>query len=355
MPFLSVIVPIYNAEQYLEECLDSIMQQTFKDYEVILVNDGATDRSPQICQEYVERYDNVHLVNKENGGLVSARKAGLAKACGEYIGWVDSDDCIVPEMFEKMCKEAKRTKADIVICDMWSWSGEKLIPMVQAVKAGGVYAGEKLEKEFYPYMLYAGKFYTFGILPAQFNKIMRSSIIRENMEKVDDNISIGEDAACTYFCMLDAKSISYLKGEFLYKYRANLNSMCFQWKNEKISSASVLLNFFYHRLKEYDNMQVKEQFWHYFVCIYTNVYFEYGVFACANHKKVQLIDEEIWLEESLKQEFTGQMQNRSLQLSYDRKLVINTVLYGKQKFLTQIVLRMRCLLMFLYRRYKSQK
>ena len=255
----------------------------------------------------------------------------------------------------KKCKEAQRTKADIVICDMWSWSGEKLIPMEQAVKAGGVYAGEKLEKEFYPYMLYAGKFYSFGILPAQFNKIMRSSIIRENMAKVDDNISIGEDAACTYFCMLDAKSISYLKGEFLYKYRANLNSMCFQWKNEKISSASVLLNFFYHRLKEYDNIQVKEQFWYYFVCIYTNVYFEYGVFACANHKKVQLIDEKIWIEESLKQELTGQMQNRSLQLPYDRKLVINTVLYGKQKFLTQIVLRMRCLLMFLYRRYKSQK
>ena len=102
MPFLSVIVPIYNAEQYLEECLDSIMQQTFKDYEVILVNDGATDRSPQICQEYADQYDNVHLVNKENGGLVSARKAGLAKACGEYIGWVDSDDCVEPEMFEKM-------------------------------------------------------------------------------------------------------------------------------------------------------------------------------------------------------------------------------------------------------------
>lgn len=354
MPFLSVIVPIYNAEQYLEECLDSIMQQTFKDYEVILVNDGATDRSPQICQEYVERYDNVHLVNKENGGLVSARKAGLAKACGKYIGWVDSDDCIVPEMFEKMCQEAKRAKSDIVICDMWSWSGEKLIPLEQAIKAGGVYAGEKLEKEFYPYMLYAGKFYSFGILPSQVNKIIRSSIIKTNMEKVDDKISIGEDAACTYFCMLDAESISYLKGEFLYKYRANYNSMCLQWKKEKIISASALLNFMYKRIKEYHNEQIDEQFWYYFVCMYTNVYFEYGIYAYASHNKVQLMNEEIKTEADLIKAFTIQMEKNLLQLPYDRKIIVETVLCGDKKkaLLAQIILKIRCLLMFLYRRYQ---
>ena len=71
MPFLSVIVPIYNAEKYLKECLDSVMNQTFKDFEVILVNDGSTDRSPQICDSYAKQYNNIHIVNKENGALTN--------------------------------------------------------------------------------------------------------------------------------------------------------------------------------------------------------------------------------------------------------------------------------------------
>lgn len=353
MPFLSVIVPIYNAEKYLRECLDSIVNQTYKDYEIILVNDGSTDKSPQICRKYQEKYHNVIVVNKENGGLVSARKAGLAKAQGEYIGWVDADDCVVPDMFEKMCNEAEHTNADIVICDMWSWSGDKLTPMEQAIPTGGVYTGQKLVDEFYSHMLYAGKFYSFGILPAQFNKIIRSPIIRKNLEKVDDNISIGEDAACTYFCMLDAESVSYLKGEFLYKYRANLSSMCFQWKQEKVTSASILLNYFYTRLDEYDLPCFKEQFWYYFVCIYTNVYFEYGIYAYASYSKVQFIQKEIKLKRNTKRAFAQEMQNGTLHLPWDRKLLIEAVLFRQKakQMPALLMLKMRCFLMFAYRRW----
>ena len=335
MPFLSVIVPIYNAEKYLKECLDSVMNQTFKDFEVILVNDGSTDRSPQICDSYAKQYDNVHIVNKENGGLVSARKAGLAKASGEYIGWVDSDDSIVPDMFEKMCGEANKTDADIVICDMWSWSGDKLTPMEQAVKTGGLYTGERLKQDFYSIMLYSGRFYSFGILPAQFNKIIRAPIIRENLEKVDDNITIG--------------------GEFLYKYRANLSSMCFQWKEEKITSASIILNFMYHRLKEYKNSQMIKQFWYYLVNIYTGVYFEYGAYAAASHMRIELLPEEIALDCDLKKDVIRQVKKKKLCLPYDRMLVIQSVLCGKsrKKKLTQMVLKLRCYAMFLYRHYKG--
>lgn len=354
MPFLSVIVPIYNAEKYLKECLDSIVQQTYQDYEVILVNDGSTDKSPQICRNYAKRYENIHIINKENGGLVSARKAGLAAACGEYIGWVDADDSVVPDMFEKMCGEAKRTNVDIVVCDMWSWSGDKLTPMEQAVQTGGVYTGQKLVDDFYSCMLYAGKFYSFGILPAQFNKIIRSPIIRKNLQKVDDNISIGEDAACTYFCMLDAKSVSYLKDEFLYKYRANLGSMCFQWKQEKVTSASFLLNYLYTRINEYNIPQFTKQFWYYFVCIYTNVYFEYGIYAFASHRKVHFIKEQINIENGLRREFEKQMRKKTLRLPWDRKLLIEAVLCGQKakKLPALIMLTLRCFLMFTYRQYK---
>ena len=326
MPFLSVIVPIYNAAKYLEECLDSIINQTFQDFELILVNDGSTDLSKEICERYVKGNANVHLINKENGGLVSARKAGLALAQGEYIGWVDADDSVMPQMYEEMCNEAMKTKTDIVICDIWSWEGDKLMPLKQAIRNGGFYSKEDLKKDFYPYMLYAGKFYTFGILPAQFNKIVRAPIIKKNLDLVDNRISIGEDAACTYFCMLDAESISYLKGKFLYKYRANLGSMCHVWKKEKIISASILLNYFYKRLKEYDFPQVMDQYWYYFVCMYTNMIYEYGAFLLTNKKKPAMFQESIVLNCDLQEEFLGALKRDSISLPVDRKIMIESAM-----------------------------
>lgn len=355
MPFLSIIVPIYNAEKYLEECLDSIINQTFQDFELILVNDGSTDSSKEICERYVNDNTNVHLINKENGGLVSARKAGLALVQGEYIGWVDADDSVMPQMYDEMCKKAIRTQVDIVICDIWSWEGDKLTPLKQAIEKGGFYNKEDLKKNFYPYMLYSGKFYTFGILPAQFNKIVRAPIIKKNLNLVDNKISIGEDGACTYFCMLDAESIYYLKGKFLYKYRTNLGSMCHVWKKEKVISASIMLNFFYKRLKEYSLPEVMYQYWYYFVCLYTNVIYEYGAFMISNKKRPIILQEKIELDIDLRDEFVQVLKNDSLNLPLDRKIMIESVMNQKnnKQVITRFMLFLRCLLTLCYDWYKK--
>ncbi|HCY05834.1 MAG TPA: glycosyl transferase [Erysipelotrichaceae bacterium] len=95
MPLFSIIVPIYNVELYLKECLDSILSQTFNDFELILVNDGSTDKSGDIAKEYKNKYNNIKLIDKENGGLSSARNAGIKKAIGDYILFIDSDDMLV--------------------------------------------------------------------------------------------------------------------------------------------------------------------------------------------------------------------------------------------------------------------
>lgn len=99
---LSILVPVYNTEKYLRRCLDSIMNQTCKEYEVILVNDGSGDTSGSICDEYVQKYGNVKVIHKEHGGLASARCAGITSSIGQYIGFVDSDDYIEPYMYEKL-------------------------------------------------------------------------------------------------------------------------------------------------------------------------------------------------------------------------------------------------------------
>lgn len=114
---ISVIVPIYNAEQYLRQCVDSILSQTKQDIEIVLVNDGSTDGSPEIIREYAARHKNIVVVEQENKGLAGARIAGLKAAHGCYIGWVDADDFIEPDMYRRLYDLAQAQKADLVYCD----------------------------------------------------------------------------------------------------------------------------------------------------------------------------------------------------------------------------------------------
>ena len=101
-PKLSVIVPIYNVEAYLRRCVDSILAQTFTDYELILVDDGSPDNCGEICEEYAGTDDRIRVIHKENGGLSDARNAGLDVATGAYVGFVDSDDYIHPNMYQRL-------------------------------------------------------------------------------------------------------------------------------------------------------------------------------------------------------------------------------------------------------------
>ena len=117
MKKVSIIVPVYNVEKYIRRCLDSLVNQTIDDYEVIFVNDGSPDNSKDIILEYMEKYpDIIKLYDKENGGQGSARNLGIKKATGEYLGFVDSDDFVNLEMFKKMYDLAKQKKSDIVAC-----------------------------------------------------------------------------------------------------------------------------------------------------------------------------------------------------------------------------------------------
>lgn len=115
---ISVIVPVYNVEEYLIECLESLTAQTIEDMEIIVVDDGSPDNCPKMCDEFAEIHKNVKVIHKENGGLSSARNAALKIAQGEYIGFVDSDDWVDANMYETMYDTAKKENADIVICDM---------------------------------------------------------------------------------------------------------------------------------------------------------------------------------------------------------------------------------------------
>ena len=116
---LSVIVPVYNAEKYLRDCVGSLLGQTIDDYELILVDDGSTDDSLELLEEYARQYpDKVRVLSLDNGGQGRARNRGLELAQGDYVGFVDSDDWVLPEMYAKLYAKAEAERADIVVCDM---------------------------------------------------------------------------------------------------------------------------------------------------------------------------------------------------------------------------------------------
>lgn len=127
MSSLSIIVPVYNVEPYLKRCIDSILDQTFKDFELILIDDGSPDGCPKICDEYSRADDRVTVVHQKNAGVSSARNAGLKIAKGKYIGFVDPDDYIERDMYELMMNEAKKNSSDIVCVNWLIDNGSEII------------------------------------------------------------------------------------------------------------------------------------------------------------------------------------------------------------------------------------
>ena len=124
---ISVIVPVYNAEKYLKKCLDSLVNQSYKDLEIILVNDGSQDGSEKICKDYEEKDSRIILINKNNGGPSSARNLGIEKANGEYLSFIDSDDYLALDFYEKLEKSITKNNADIAFCKYVLCYGEKII------------------------------------------------------------------------------------------------------------------------------------------------------------------------------------------------------------------------------------
>lgn len=113
---ISVIIPAFKVEKYLPQCLESVIGQTYRDLDIILVDDGSPDRCPEICDEYAARDQRITVIHQKNAGLAAARNAGLKVAKGEYVGFVDSDDWIAPSMYERMSQDLQKYQADVAIC-----------------------------------------------------------------------------------------------------------------------------------------------------------------------------------------------------------------------------------------------
>ncbi|MCL1967749.1 MAG: glycosyltransferase [Fibromonadales bacterium] len=209
MPKISVIVPIYNKELFLKKSVSSILEQTEKDIKIILVDDGSTDDSSKICEEFAKKDSRVLYKRKENGGLTSARNYGLRYASGEYIAFVDPDDYIEKDAYEKMLAYSKN--ADIVIGGLVNEIGKKRIFRVMPKNMEGFYKNEEIRRDILPRFLVYGK--NVGkdlLLAATHIFLFKKKFLDEQGISSDESITYSEDWLFSLEAIFKAKTLVVL-------------------------------------------------------------------------------------------------------------------------------------------------
>ncbi|MDQ0152990.1 glycosyltransferase involved in cell wall biosynthesis [Moryella indoligenes] len=244
MPKISVIVPVFNVEKYLKDCLDSIIKQSIQDIEIILVDDGSEDSSGQICDQYAEIDDRIKVIHKTNGGLSDARNCGLRVASAQYVGFIDSDDCVDLNFYEKLYHSIKNSKSEIAVSAIWHFDGNKKLKLRQ-ISENTVFSRPDAMKELL------------------ISKRISNSVCNKLFEKklFDDILfpagKLYEDEFVTYRVFDRANFISVIN-ETCYHYRYNVDSITHSAFNDReldrIKASQIKIDFckvYYPELQNY--------------------------------------------------------------------------------------------------------
>lgn len=252
---ISIIVPVYNSEKHLKECIDSILEQTIKDFELILVDDGSTDNSPSICDSY-QKDSRVKVIHKENSGPSQTRNVGIDLATGEYIGFVDSDDFIEKNMYLTLYNKAIKENCDIAFCDFLTYTHGKTTLVKTDLNENRVYNSNEIKSTILPYFFgYADNetknykcFFPFADYASYiFIAIYKTSMVHDNNIKFyDQKLYFNEDNLFNLEAVNKSSKMAHVSKP-LYFYRDGevslSNKFSEDFKNAKIRRYSFLQDF----------------------------------------------------------------------------------------------------------------
>ena len=281
LPLISVIIPVYNVEQYLEECVNSVLLQTYKNIEIILVDDGSTDSSGNMCDYFAGNNKNIRVIHQKNGGLSAARNTGLSSAKGEYVYFLDSDDYIDKSAIEKLYLIAEKDSSDIVFFDAHSFLHESDEEIKQNYKRKNNYL-TKSGIEIFAEMQKNGEFHSAVPL-----MIIRRNLIVNNGVKFIPDIYY-EDMAFTFEALCLAKKVSQC-AESLYFRRYRNNSIMTSAKNIKYFHSIVTVYKHILQFIEKNGLSENSAAKKYIVRIAYNVFNNYKALSNADKKSPILI------------------------------------------------------------------
>lgn len=316
MKKVSVIIPVWNVEQYLKKCLDSLVNQTFKNIEIIIINDGSPDNSQSIIDEYKKKYpDLIVPYIKDNGGQASARNMGLKKAKGEYITFVDSDDWVDTEMIEKMYNKAISTNSDIVVCNAYSVIDDKIGNLE-------IFKSNDLDSH---------KRYIINCPGACWGQLIKKDIIINNDLYFLEH-HFYEDIAVMPALCLYAKKISYLN-ENLYYYLIRTGSTMKQTKY------SASLEDIFDSLDYLSNIFIKNNVYEKYYAELEYTYIEHLLHAASlrffQFEKYDQLDKVISIMNNRFPKWKSNVYYKKQSLKY--KIVCNLFYNKKYKFLKRIL------------------
>ena len=257
IPHISIIIPVYNVDAYISNCLDTVCAQTLSDIEIIIVNDGSTDNSPAICRKYAESDSRIRYIEQKNQGIASARNAGLYEASGEYIGFVDPDDWIEPDMYEQMYDAACKANADIVCCNAYNNESDKRIVYIKP----GTYDREGIKKTIFPRLLacYNKSGYECSFRWYNWMRIYRTALLKEYNITFDSKLRKLQDMPFTFRSTIHSSVYCYLGNSYLYHYRMNSGSVTSAYQKEQWKYAKELIFVMREYISEFTEYDFSEQ------------------------------------------------------------------------------------------------
>lgn len=343
MPKVSIIVPVYKTEPYLDRCVQSLRNQALQDIEIILVDDGSPDRCPEMCDEYAKQDKRIKVLHQKNAGVAAARNKGLEIANAEYVGFVDSDDYVEGSMYYEMYSAAEQFHCDVVLCDCLKEKSDNSVLYSHNIRSG-LYTAEQLKKEYYPHLLMMEDInypatisnYTLLFRVKQGNHSYPTGTIRYM-----EGIRFSEDLLFGSQLMLQANSLYYLKGKAYYHYCENLSSVTHTFHADKWTDYQRLIReckkYFLH-LERYD---FRLQFDYLVLFLVYNAIADIHRTDQIGHREKHVLAKNILGEKSVFDSFT-------------RLKILKLNISKKQKVYT-FILRIQVLICALYRRVNNEK
>ena len=244
MCMVSIIIPVYNVKEYLAECVESVREQTLKEIEIILVDDGSTDGSAELCDAYADIDERIRVIHQANGGSTRARNAGLQASRGEYIGFVDSDDWIELNMYEDLLSCCVKAGADMAASVKYINHGAGEYQEKLGVPEGVYEKGSSMEI-LIRNLIYSEDYQGKGISPNLYDKLFQRELLCKYQLAVDERIKYGEDDVCVYSCLLHADRVVMVEKAY-YHYRMREGSVC----HTKDARYFEKITWFYEQLRK---------------------------------------------------------------------------------------------------------